>query len=505
MKKTVALVVIDGFGIGKDYNGNAIKFANMPYYDYLLKNYPHCKLGASGLDVGLKQGQMGNSEVGHLNIGAGRIVSQDMTRIDNAIDDGSFFKNKALTNLMQTLKDDNGNLHILGLMSDGGIHSHISHLFAVMKLAKQYNIKNVYIHFISDGRDTDVHSAINFAEQIEQKIKEIGIGVIASVGGRFYGMDRELKYDRIKKHYDAIVYGSGQNFKTVNDAIKSSYLNNVTDEFIVPCTIGDYKSYLPTQRDGFIFINFRKDRTKQLTEALTSSSFDKFKTECAFKNYVCMTKYGDYDADVAFEFNPINNSLSEVISKNGLLQAKLSEPTKYAHVTYFLNGGIEEAFVGEDRYKIPPKNVNTFDEAPEMSAIELSQKFAEVVKLDKYDFIMCNIANCDMVGHTGNFDATITALETVDKALCTICNSVLNNGGELIVTADHGNCEKMINDDGTICTTHTNNPVWCIYVGNKKVKMVDGRLSDLSPTILSLLELQLPAEYTGKNLLIKND
>ncbi len=501
MKKPVALVVIDGFGIGEDYKGNAIKYAKMPYFDYLLKTYPHSKLGASGENVGLKHGQMGNSEVGHLNIGAGRIVSQDMTRIDNAIEDGSFFKNKVLTNLMNNLKENDGSLHIIGLMSDGGIHSHINHLFAVMQLAKKYDVKQAYIHFISDGRDTDVHSAINFAQQIEQKIKEIGVGVIATVGGRFYGMDRELKYDRIKKHYDTIVFGQGENFKTAKDAIEASYNKNVTDEFIVPCTIGDYIQHLPNQNDGFVFINFRKDRTKQLTDALTNKTFNKFKTKCAFKNYVCMTKYGNFDADVAFEFHAIQNSLSEVVSKNGLLQAKLSEPTKYAHVTYFLNGGIEEAFAGEDRYKIPPKNVNTFDEAPEMSAKELAEKFDEVVKLDKYDFMMCNLANCDMVGHTGNFDATVKALQAVDKALEIICKSVLDNGGELIVTADHGNCEKMLNTDGTICTTHTNNPVWCIYVGNKNVKMQDGRLADLSPTILSLLKLEIPKEYTGKNLL----
>lgn len=501
MKKPVALVVIDGFGIGKDYEGNAVKKANMPYFDYLLNNYPHSKLGASGEDVGLKHGQMGNSEVGHLNIGAGRIVSQDMTRIDNAIDNGLFFKNLALTNLMNNLKNSGGNLHVMGLMSDGGIHSHINHLYAVMQMAKDFGINKVLIHFFADGRDTDVHSAIGFTKQIEDEIKNIGIGQIATVGGRFYGMDRELKYDRIKKHYDAIVFGKGEHFDSAHDAIKSSYEKEITDEFIVPCVIGDYQEYLPQEKDGFVFINFRKDRTKQITDALTTKGFDKFETKCAFKNYVCMTKYGNFDADVAFEFHAVNNSLSEVVSKNGLLQAKFSEPTKYAHVTYFLNGGIEEAFAGEDRYKIPPKNVNTFDEAPEMSALELAEKFKEVVDMDKYDFLMCNLANCDMVGHTGNFKATVMALETVDRALKIICESVLSHGGELIVTADHGNCEKMLNDDGTICTTHTTNPVWCTYVGNRKGEMIDGRLADLSPTILSLLGINYPKEYTGKNLL----
>ena len=501
MKKTVALVVIDGFGISETDYGNAVRKADMPYYNMLLKNYPHCKLGASGLDVGLKAGQMGNSEVGHLNIGAGRIVSQDMTRIDNSIEDGSFFKNKVLVNLMNNLKNHNGNLHIMGLMSDGGIHSHINHLYAVMQLAKQYGIDKVFVHFFSDGRDTDVHSALGFAKDIEQKIKEIGIGQIATIGGRFYGMDRELKYDRIKKHYDAIVFGKGEHFADAETAIKTSYENNVTDEFIVPCIIGDYEKFLPEEKDGFVFINFRKDRTKQITDALTTTGFDKFETKCAFKNYVCMTKYGNFDADIAFEFHAINNSLSEVVSKNGLSQAKFSEPTKYAHVTYFLNGGIEEAFKGEDRFRIPPKNVNTFDEAPEMSALELAEKFKEQVETGKYDFLMCNIANGDMVGHTGNFDATVKALEAVDKAVKIICESVLSVGGEIIVTADHGNSEKMLNEDGTICTTHTNNPVWCIYVGQKKCTMSDGRLADLSPTILSLLGLKYPEEYTGKCLL----
>ena len=392
MKKTIALVVIDGFGISESDYGNAVKKADMPYFNMLLKKYPHCKLGACGVDVGLKAGQMGNSEVGHLNIGAGRIVSQDMTRIDNAIDDGSFFENRAFVNLMQSIKKDGGNLHIMGLMSDGGIHSHINHLFAVMQLAKKYEINKVFIHFFSDGRDTDVHSALGFARDIEQKIKDIGIGQIATIAGRFYSMDRELKYDRIQKGYDAIVFGKGGHFADVETAIKTSYDNNVTDEFIVPCVIGDYDKYLPTEKDGFAFINFRKDRTKQITDALTTTGFDKFATKCVFKKYVCMTKYGNFDADIAFEFHAINNSLSEVVSKNGLHQAKLSEPTKYAHVTYFLNGGIEEAFPGEDRFKIPPKNVNTFDEAPEMSALELAEKFKEQVETGKYDFLMCNLA-----------------------------------------------------------------------------------------------------------------
>ena len=504
MKKTVALVVIDGFGINEKDYGNAVKKAKMPYFDMLLKKYPHSKLGASGRDVGLKDGQMGNSEVGHLNIGAGRIVSQDMTRIDNAIEDGTFFENKSLKNLMQRLNQNNGNLHIMGLMSDGGIHSHINHLFAVMKMAKQNGVKKVFIHFFSDGRDTDVHSAKGFAIDIENKIKEIGIGQIATVGGRFYAMDREQKYDRIKVAYDAICYGLGEHFESAVDAIENSYQKDVTDEFIVPCVIGDYKNNLPTENDGFVFINFRKDRTKQITDALSSTNFEPFEREHIFKNYVCMTKYGNFDADVAFEFHPVTNSLSEVVSKNGLKQAKFSEPTKYAHVTYFLNGGIEEAFEGEDRFRIPPKNVNTFDEAPEMSAVELAEKFAEQAKLEKYDFMMCNLANCDMVGHTGNFDATVVALETVDKALKIICESVLSVGGELIVTADHGNAEKMLNDNGTICTTHTTNPVWCIYVGNRQGTMQDGRLADLSPTVLHLLGVELPKEYEGEILLKEN-
>lgn len=503
MKKPVALVVIDGFGISESEFGNAVKVAKMPYFNMLLGKYPHSKLGASGLDVGLKAGQMGNSEVGHLNIGAGRIVSQDMTRIDNSIEDGTFFQNKALCNLMQNLKDNNANLHVMGLMSDGGIHSHINHLYAVMQLAKNYNIKNVFIHVFTDGRDTDVHAAKGFAYDIENHIKSIGIGKISTIAGRFYAMDREQKYDRIKKSYDAICFGAGEHFKTASDAIDASYSADVTDEFIVPCVIGDYKSNLPKANDGFVFINFRKDRTKQLTDALTNKDFDKFDTCGVFKNYVCMTKYGDFDADVAFEFHPIKNSLSEVVSKNGLKQAKFSEPTKYAHVTYFLNGGIEEAFEGEDRFRIEPKNVNTFDEAPEMSAKELAKKFKQQVELGKYDFLMCNLANCDMVGHTGNFDATVKALEAVDDALEIICNSVLDAGGELIVTADHGNSEKMLNADGTICTTHTSNPVWCIYVGDRNAEMQNGRLADISPTILYLLGLDIPMEYTGRVLLKK--
>lgn len=501
MKKLVALVVIDGFGISENEYGNAVRAAKMPYFNMLLTKYPHSKLAASGVDVGLKAGQMGNSEVGHLNIGAGRVVSQDMTRIDNAIDDGSFFENEALKRLMNNLRQNGGNLHIMGLMSDGGIHSHINHLFAVMKMAKQFGVKKVFVHMFTDGRDTDVHGALGFAKDIERKIKELGIGEIATVAGRFYAMDREQKYDRTKKSYDAICFGIGSHFDTATSAIENSYEQNITDEFIVPCVIGDYENYLPTDKDGFVFINFRKDRTKQLTDALTTTGFSYFKTKGKFKNYVCMTKYGDFDADVAFEFHPVQNSLSEVVSKNGLKQAKFSEPTKYAHVTYFLNGGIEEAFPGEDRFRIKPKNVNTFDEAPEMSALELAEKFSVEAKSGKYDFMMCNLANSDMVGHTGNFDATLVALETIDKALEKICESVLSVNGEVIVTADHGNSEKMLNENGTICTTHTSNPVWCIYVGNTDVNMKDGRLADISPTILSLLGIKLPNEYTGTSLI----
>ncbi len=503
MNRPVALVVIDGFGISQDEFGNAVKVAKMPYFNKLLKNYPHSMLNASGEDVGLKDGQMGNSEVGHLNIGAGRIVSQDLTRIDKSIEDGSFFENPAISNLLNNIKSKNGNLHILGLMSDGGIHSHINHLFATMQMAKNFGIKNVFIHFFGDGRDTDVHSAKNFLQEIEDNAKQIGIGQIATIAGRFYAMDREKKFERTKLSYDAICFARGKKFDTAKDAIEDSYKNGITDEFIVPSVIADYENYLPTENDGFVFINFRKDRTKQLTEALTAEHFEYFERKTIFKNFVSMTKYGDFDVDVAFEFHPVTNSLSEVVSKNGLLQAKFSEPTKYAHVTYFLNGGIEKAFEGEDRFLIEPKDVKTFDEAPEMSAIELANKFKEEVEKQKYDFLMCNLANCDMVGHTGNFDATLVALETVDKAIEIICNSVLSNGGEVVVTADHGNAEKMLNQNGDICTTHTTNPVWCVYVGDRFSKMHDGRLADISPTIANLLGIEKPKEWTGKNLLEK--
>lgn len=504
MKNTTALIVLDGFGISKKIEGNAVAQARMPFYKGLLKTYPNAKLKSSGEAVGLKKGQMGNSEVGHLTIGSGRIIEQDLTRIDKSIADESFFENKVLLNLMNNVKQKKSALQVMGLISNGGIHSHIDHLFAILKMAKSVGLNDVYIHCFTDGRDTGVNDGIKFVKQIESFTKKLGVGKIATISGRYYAMDREKHWDRTKLCYDAIVNGIGEYFKTPNDALKLFYKQNITDEFILPTIIKSQneKYRLPTVDDGFIFFNFRKDRTKQLTESLILKNFKGFKTEKIFKNFVSMTSYGEYPIKNAFEERNFKNTLSEFVSDSGLIQLKIAEPTKYAHVTYFLNGEREEPFKNEERIIVTSKNVSTFDKFPQMSAMKIAKIFRKNVKNHKYDFIMVNIANGDMVGHTGNLKATIKALETVDKALKIMVTSILKNGGNVIITADHGNSEEMIKN-GHICTTHTTNPVPVVLVSKefKHKRLCDGGLADLAPTVIDLLKLKQPKEMTGESLI----
>ena len=502
MKKTVALVVIDGFGVTDKVEGDATKVAKMPYYHNLVGNYPHCLLRASGEFVGLKKGQMGNSETGHMNIGAGRIVAQDLTKIDNSISSGEFFNNKVLKNFFEKIKVNGGVAHFVGLLSKGGIHSHMSHLFALIKMCKNSGIKDCYIHVITDGRDVDIHSAVTDVKTLQKLLTELSYGHIASIQGRFYAMDRDKKYNYTFEAYQAIINGIGIEISSPIDYLKQSYQKNITDEFIIPAVVvcdGKTIKY-DNNKDGMLFYNFRKDRTKQLTEAFLLKDFDKFKTNFTLSNYVTMTSYGEhFDCPVVFEKSVVSNALVGVLSKNGKHIAKFSEPTKFPHVTYFLNGGREEPFENEDWFKVPAKNVRTFDEAPEMSAMEVANELVKRCQEKDYDFVMVNLANCDMVGHTGNIKATIKAIETVDKALKIMVESLKKHGYDILICADHGNAEQMIFRH-KICTTHTNNPVRLVFVSKKSAMLHNGTLVDLSPTILSLYSIAYPKEWTGKNL-----
>lgn len=506
MKTTTALVILDGFGISRKIKGNAIKLANMMTYNQLIKEYPHCKLQTSGLAVGLKKGQMGNSEVGHLTIGSGRVIKQDLTRIDDSIKNGEFFENKIITDLLTKIKKKKSNLHILGLVSDGGVHSHIEHLFAILKMAKSIGIENVFVHCFTDGRDTDVNSGVAYVKKLQNQIKKIGVGKIATIIGRYYAMDREKNWDRTKLSYDAIVNGKGEEFKSANDVFRVNYGKDVTDEFIKPAIIlKSAENYIfPKKDDGLLFFNFRKDRTKQLTESLVCKNFKEFKTKAIFSNFVSMTSYGISKIKFAFTEQNVKNTLSEHLSKLNKNQLKLAEPTKYAHVTYFFNGEKEEPFKNEKRIIVSGKNVKTFDLAPEMSCMEIADVFCKEVLTNKHDFVLVNIANGDMVGHTGNLKAGIKAMETVDKALKLMSDAILKIGGNLLITADHGNVEEMIKSNKT-STTHSLNPVPFVLVSKKyKIKKLkDGTLADIAPTILYLLNLPIPKEYSGTNLILE--
>lgn len=508
MKKTIALIVLDGFGYSKKMLGNAVYLAKMPYYNNLISSCPNALIRASGTFVGLKPGQMGNSETGHLNLGAGRIVKQDLTIIDDAIDNGEFYKNKELVEFFKNMKKNNQSIHIMGLISNGGIHSHINHLYATLKMAKMFNLTNVYIHCFTDGRDTKIDEGIKFVKELKNQIKSIGIGKIATISGRFYAMDREKLYNRTQLAYNAMVYGKGEFFDNPVKAIKSSYENGVYDEFIKPIVITKDSKPIATIKngDGIICFNFRKDRIKQIAEVFTDKNFKEFKTEFIVKNYLNFTSVGDeFNVKVAFNKQPVKDCLCEVLSKNNKTMAKFAEPTKFPHVTYFFNGGNEQAFKGEDWYKIPPKNVETFDKAPEMSAIELAEKFTKEVIENRYDFVLCNIANGDMVGHTGNLKATIKACEIIDKSLKIMIEHIKKIGGEALICADHGNAEQMIFRNN-VCTTHSNNPVRLIYFStsnkNNKSKVLKGSLKDIAPTILKLMNIEIPKVYTGKNLVL---
>ncbi len=511
MKKPVALIILDGFGIRNSELGNAVKAAKLPNYNSYVNNYPSTEIAASGLDVGLPEGQMGNSEVGHLNIGAGRIVYQELTRITREIKLGDFYKNPKFLDVISYVKNNGKKLHLMGLVSDGGVHSHIEHLFALIELAKKEGLDQIYIHCFLDGRDTPPKSAIEFVSALENKIKEIGIGRIATVSGRYYAMDRDKRWDRVKLAYDAMVLGKGRIAKDALNAVESAYSLGENDEFVLPTVIpnsqGTYDKIEPN--DGVIFFNFRPDRARQITRALIDSDFDGFEREYGHLplDYITMTLYDKTieGVKIAYEPHTLANTLGEYISKQGLSQLRIAETEKYAHVTFFFNGGVELPNPNEDRVLIQSPKVATYDLKPEMSAYELTDALVEKIDEDQYDLIIANYANPDMVGHTGNLDAVIKALETVDTCLGRVINKIISKGGSAIITSDHGNSEDMINEEnGTPITAHTTNPVPLIVVGAGDIKLREGgRLSDIAPTLLGLLEQEKPTEMTGNTLIFK--
>ncbi|WP_456396659.1 2,3-bisphosphoglycerate-independent phosphoglycerate mutase [Desulfurobacterium sp.] len=521
-EKFVALIILDGFGYSPVKDGNAIAQADTPFWDYLWSTYPKALLIASGEAVGLPDGQMGNSEVGHMNIGAGRIVYQDIVRISKSIKTGDFFENPALKKLMANARDKK--LHLIGLLSDGGVHSHIEHLFALVDMAKREGVKEVYIHPILDGRDTPPKSAEKYLKQLMEKLKETGTGKIATFGGRYYYMDRDKRWDRTEKAYNAMVLGEGNIASDPLKALKEAYERGETDEFVTPYIVD--KSGIIEDGDSVFFFNFRADRMRQIVSALGLKEFNGFERKKIVKPMIAtMTMYEQtFPFDVAFPPQELKNVLGEVISNKGFTQLRIAETEKYAHVTYFFNGGREEPFPGEDRVLVPSPKVATYDLKPEMSAEEVTEKFIEKLENNDYKLLVLNFANPDMVGHTGVMDAAVKAVETVDNCLSKVVKAVLKKGGTCIITADHGNVEQMINKEtGQPQTAHTTNPVPFVVVRNtcrvyrierRKSQEVEipeefggvkvaGILADIAPTILALLGEEKPSEMTGENLVIE--
>ncbi len=491
----VTLVILDGFGISEKTKGNAIKLNGTPYLDK-LNIYPHTTLKASGEDVGLNKGQMGNSEVGHLNLGAGRIVYQDLPKINNDIKNGDFFKNKALVDTMKYVLSHNSSLHLMGLVSDGGVHSHINHLFALVDMANSMGIENVYIHAILDGRDTLKNSGIKFIKELEKKIKNKA--TIKTLIGRVYTMDREQRWDRIEKAYDMLALGQAERYYTsAEKAINDSYKEGVFDEFVLPTIIGQPKTI--DIFDGVIFFNFRTDRAREITRVFTDKSFDKFETK--HLNNLCFCCMTEYDATlknvlVAYPPYKIEDNLSAIISKAGLKQFHISETTKYAHVTFFFNGGIEQSYDGEDRKLIESENVQDFSVVPKMKAFEITDEVLNRIVEKKYDFILVNLSNADMIGHTGNLEATKQTIAVVDKCAYAIALATLVAGGHCIITADHGNAEEMMDKFGNVLTSHTTNdvPLWLVSEKYKDVKLQSGKLCNVAPTILKIMGLEIPQD-----------
>lgn len=511
MKTPYGIIIMDGFGISEVKEHNAVEMANKPFLDEMFKKYPTTLIGASGLSVGLPDGQMGNSEVGHLNIGGGRIVYQDFTRISKAIDDGDFYKNEVILGAIANAVENGKKLHIWGLMSDGGVHSHLTHLYALLETCKRNGLKEVYIHAFLDGRDTPPKSGADFLRQVEEKIAEIGVGTIATVHGRYYAMDRDTNWNRVIKAYDALTQGVGVKATDAVKAVEQSYAGGVTDEFVIPTVIEkDGKPIATVEKgDSVIFFNFRPDRAREITAAFIKNDFDGFERATGFLNpyYVGFTKYdanfANYGIRTAFPPESKENTLGEYLAKIGKTQLRIAETEKYAHVTFFFNGGVEKENEGETRVLIPSPKVATYDLQPEMSEPAVADRAVAEIESGKYDVIILNFANCDMVGHTGVEDAAVKAVEAVDKGVEKVVGAILKMGGKCIVTADHGNADRMKAEDGSPFTAHTTNPVPMTVIGAGDVKLAEGGiLADVVPTLLHLMNVEQPKEMTGKNLII---
>ena len=505
MNKTpTTLIIMDGFGLTNGVVGNAIRAASTPRLDQFFQEYAHTTLRASGLDVGLPDGQMGNSEVGHTNIGAGRVVFQDLPRITKAIRDGSFFENPAYNHAMDACLEKGTALHLMGLLSDGGVHSHLDHLFALLEMAKRKGLEKVYIHAFLDGRDVSPTSGADFVARTVEQCRSIGVGKIATVMGRYYAMDRDKRWDRVEMAYDAMVYGEGSTFNPVPvAAVKDSYAAGVTDEFVEP-VVCDRDGTI-SDNDSVIFFNFRPDRAREITRSLVDPEFDGFTRQFFPLTFVCNTEYDASmpNVEVAFPRVSVANGLGEYLSQMGLTQLRIAETEKYAHVTFFFNGGTETVFPGEDRVLVPSPKVATYDLQPEMSAVEVTDKCVERIESGAYDVIILNFANCDMVGHTGVYEAAVKAVETVDTCVGRVVDATMKMGGIAMITADHGNAEQMEEPDGSPMTAHTTNPVPFILCGAGTELRSDGRLADIAPTILDVMGLACPPEMDGKALIIK--
>lgn len=511
-KKTTVLMILDGFGLNDKTEGNAIKQAKTPNLDKLMKKYPCVKGYASGLDVGLPEGQMGNSEVGHLNMGAGRIVYQELTRISKAIQDGDFFTNAELVSAMENCKTKGSSLHLFGLLSDGGVHSHNTHLYALLKMAKQFGLEKVFVHVFLDGRDTPPSSGKSYMESLEEQMRQIGVGKIASVMGRYYAMDRDKRWERVQKAYEAMVNAKGELVSDAVEYVGQSYEKNVTDEFVMPAVVTDEEGKALTSidpQDSVIFFNFRPDRAREITRTIVDPEFDGFERKKNLNGllYICFTQYDITMPNVQVAFKPqkLTNTLGEYISSLGLKQLRTAETEKYAHVTFFFNGGVEEPNPEEDRILIPSPKVATYDLQPEMSAPEVTDVLVEKILSQEYDLIIINYANPDMVGHTGILEAAEKAVETVDVCVGRAVEALLKVNGQMFLCADHGNSDQLVDyETGEPFTAHTTNPVPFMIVNyTDGVGLREGgKLADIAPTLLEMMELEKPEEMTGESLLI---
>lgn len=508
--KPTLLMILDGYGASSERKGNAIYNSNKKNIDELFVKYPNTTIGASGLDVGLPVGQMGNSEVGHLNIGAGRIVYQELTRISKEIDEEIFYQNPTLNTAIDHAIKNDSSLHLIGLLSNGGVHSHITHVYALLELAKRKNLKRVYVHAFLDGRDVPPQSAATFITMLEDYMRKSGIGKIALISGRYYAMDRDNRWERVEKSYDAMTLGVCEKAISAQEALKTSYELGNKDEFVLPTSIcnDDNKAITINDNDSIIMFNFRPDRAREITRCFVDKDFNGFHRKKIISNlcYVCMTQYDAEMPNVLVAFPPqsLKNTLGEYLSHLGLRQLRIAETEKYAHVTFFFNGGVEAPNNGEDRILVPSPKVATYDMQPEMSAFTVTERVIEQINEDKYDVIILNFANPDMVGHTGNIEATVKAIETLDICVKKIVDTVLDKDGQVLLTADHGNADCMLDQNGNTVTAHSLSPVPLAIISNNLISIKDGGiLADIAPTLLDMMEIEKPIEMTGHSLLIR--